>query len=137
MLASAVLFSLVVVLWAVARGEARPPARRSGTLAPRMLMAAGLALLPAGVVLGVFMHPAAGLLAVVTGLAVIALAVLLLPASGPDEDPEEDSDGGGGGGSAPDLPRPNRGPGGQAVDWEAFDRARERWTPDRVRAPIG
>jgi hypothetical protein len=103
-----------------------PPPRRpippGACMAPLILGALGflaaLMLLP---VIGLFDAFRVAMLAVT----LVMPAFWIARAPYPDPPPDDSGGGGGGGGG---TKRPPRHPGPGGVDWEAFDRARARWT---------
>ncbi|HEY5144661.1 MAG TPA: hypothetical protein VII98_14275 [Solirubrobacteraceae bacterium] len=113
----AVLALLGLMGSAVAWGFAGPAAHRRHAVPTVLLLAAGLASLPCGFAATTAHHRAIGMLVITAGVCLLALAAHLLRADagrGPDEDAE------------PAGPPP--------VDWDAFDRERERWTRPRAGA---
>jgi hypothetical protein len=112
----AVLGLLALMAAAVLWGFAGPAARRPRTAPIVVLLAAGLASLPCGMLLTEARQRAVGMLAISAGVLLLSVAAHLLraPARPGDDD-----------GPAPAEPPP-----GPPVDWDAFDRERERW--DRV-----
>ncbi len=112
---AAVLGLLGLMAWAVVWGFLGPAARRPHPLPTVLLLAAGVASLPCGLAATGAHHRALGMLVITAGVCLLALAAHLLRAGtgpGPGEDGE------------PPAPPP--------IDWDAFDRERERWTRPRA-----
>ncbi|HVP01773.1 MAG TPA: hypothetical protein VMT10_04315 [Solirubrobacteraceae bacterium] len=114
----AVLALLALMALALACGFLGPAARRVRPLPTIALLAIGVASLPGGWAATHAHHRAVGMLVITAGVCALALAARLLrAAAGP---------GRGGGEPPPDVPPPGPAP-GPVVDWDAFDRKRERW----------
>ncbi len=113
----AVVGLLGLMACAVAWGFVGPAAHRPRPLPTVLLLVAGLASLPCGFAATTAHHRAIGMLVITAGVCLLALAAHLLRApAGPGPDGHEDP------------------PGPAPVDWDAFDRERERWTRPRPRA---
>jgi hypothetical protein len=113
----AVLGLLALMAAAVLWGFAAPAARRPRPVPTVVLLGAGLASLPCGMLLTEARERAIGMLVITAGVCLLSVAAHLLRAPvRPGDD---------------DGPEPAEPPPGPPVDWDAFDRERERW--DRVR----
>lgn len=123
-----VLALLALMASAVGRGFFGAPARRQRPLPTIALLGLGLLALPVSMGCVVVGQSRIGLGALVLGVLLFSLAAHLLRA--PDSRGDEE---GGGGGGGPPRPEDDRGPGG--VDWDAFDRERERWDAPRPLEP--
>ncbi len=116
----AVVGLLALMGAAVVWGFAGPAARRPRPLPTGLLLAGGFASLPCGLAATTAHHRATGMLVITAGVCLLALAAHLLraPAGPGPDDPGAASE------PPPDVP----------VDWDAFDRERERWTRPRAGA---
>jgi hypothetical protein len=126
----AVVGLLTLMVSALVYGFFGSPARRPRPLLTMLLLGLGLLTVPFGVGALVIRAPEVGLLVVSAGVLLFAGAAHLLRAPGGEGG--DDEDGGGGGPRRPTDP--DEGPGGLSVDWDAFDRERDAWEPDRPRA---
>ncbi|CAB4861559.1 unannotated protein [freshwater metagenome] len=131
MLPVAVLFLLLVMLCSLAYGLTGTPASRRHPAAARHLGAAALPVFTFGVLICALGRPALGVLVVGASVVLFTVAAHLARAPHPEDDQGEEGAGGGGGGNLPRPWRPDRGPGSEGIDWEAFDHARARWRPRR------